>query len=300
MQLYPKSHYDDEANGYRHIATKPLAAAMGAEIKNVDLAKLNDQQFAEIADALYRYKMIFFRDQHITHHDQENFTLRFGAFGEDAYTAGIPGHPNVQSVVKAADTVVPMVFGGDWHTDSPFLEKPPSVSILRGVDIPPYGGDTWWSNTELAYNYLSDTMKQLVAPLKVHMSGARVMASLHNSNKGGDFRIGPIELKFDEQAIVDGNFHPLVRTHPVTGNKALYVDKVYSVGIQGMSEAEATPLLTFLGNHVSRPEFNCRLTWQPNTVVLWDNRACIHYAFNDYDGYRREMFRTIVEGEIPV
>lgn len=299
MKLYPTSHYDDKSNNYNHISTEPLAAAIGAEVKNVDLSNISDEQFAEISAALYRYKMIFFRDQDISHDDQEKLTLRFGTFGKDAYTSGVEGHPDIQHVLKAADTVVSMIFGGNWHTDSPFLQRPPSVSLLHGVDIPPYGGDTWWSNTELAYDYLSDTMKEMIAPLKVHMSAAGVMASLRKTNKDGSFRIGPMELEFDEQAIVNGHFHPLVRTHPVTGKKALYVDKVYSLGIQGMTEEEATPLLKFLAEHASRPEFNCRLHWQKNTFVIWDNRACIHYAFNDYDGYRREMFRTIVEGEIP-
>ncbi len=300
MQLYPPSHYDDNQHGYREISTHPLASAMGAEIRGVDIANVSGPQLEEIKSALFRYKMIFFRNQHISLDDQEKFTLRFGPFGTDAYTKGIPGHPNVQRIIKEADTVVSRVFGDGWHTDSPFLQRPPAISLLHGLDIPPYGGDTWWANTELAYDFLSDTMKQVLAPLKVHMSAEVVMADLlANSREGKGLAIGQMQLTTDQQAIVDGWHHPIVRTHPVTGKKSLYVDETYSLGIQGMSREEAASLLAYLQKHVKREEFACRLRWEPNTLVMWDNRICIHKAFNDYDGYRREMIRTIVDGEVP-
>ena len=173
------------------------------------------------------------------------------------------------------------------------------ISLLYGVDIPPYGGDTWWCNTELAYESLSPVMQRVLTGLKVHMSAREVMRDLVAANEPGNTRLGEMNLTVDQQSMVDGAFHPIVRTHPETGRKSLYVDETYSMGIEGMSEEESAPLLAFLQKHNTREEFACRLRWLPGTFVVWDNRSCIHKAFNDYDGYRREMYRTIVDGETP-
>jgi taurine dioxygenase len=299
MQFYPPSYYDDQANGYREIQTIPLAGAMGAEIRGVAIATLSDRQFEEIRSALFRYKMIYFRNQDITVEDQERFTRSFGPFGTDAYTQGMPGHPHVQHLVKEAATVVPRVFGETWHTDSPFLARPPAISLLYGKEVPPYGGDTWWSNTELAYAFLSDTMQGLLAHLRVHMSGREVIRNTVVTSARGEQKVGEIAITMDQRHIIEGSYHPLVRTHPETGKKSLYVDRAYSLGIQGLTDLEAGHLLAMLQEHVTREIFMCRLRWENRTFVLWDNRSVIHYAFNDYDGYRREMYRTIVEGEAP-
>lgn len=301
MRFYPPEYFDDKINGYTAIRTLPLASAMGAEILDVDIANISDEQFEQVKDALFRYKMIYFRGQtNMTIEDQEALTLKFGDFGTDAYTNGIEGHPNVQRLIKEASTVVDWIFGDGWHTDSPFLEKPPAVSLLQSLDIPPYGGDTWWTNAELAYDLLSDKMKEVISGLKVHMSAAWVLQNVTTAKPVmNDLSVGEIELTMDQQKMVKGNFHPLVRTHPVTGKKSLYCDCSYSMGIEGMTQEESKPLLDFLGWHVTREEFNCRLRWEPNMLVIWDNRLCLHKAFNDYDGYRREMIRTIVDGEIP-
>jgi taurine dioxygenase len=300
MRFYPTEKYDDRALGFTEISTVPLASAMGAEIRGVDIAGVSDAQFAEIKQALFRYKMIYFRDQTLTPADQERFTLRFGPFGTDAYTRGMPGHPHVQQLIKEAATVVPRVFGETWHTDSPFLPRPPAYSLLYGLEVPPYGGDTWWSNTELAYEYLSETMQQLLASLRVHMSGREVIRNTVATSEGGNKKVGEIEISMDQQRIIEGSHHPLIRTHPETDKKSLYVDHAYSLGIKGLEENEAAALLGFLQQHVTREIFTCRLRWEDRTFVIWDNHSCIHYAFNDYDGYRREMFRTIVDGEEPV
>ncbi|MDG1851469.1 MAG: TauD/TfdA family dioxygenase [Gammaproteobacteria bacterium] len=301
MRFYPPEYFDDNINGYTAIRTLPLASAMGAEILDVDISNISDEQFEQVKDALFRYKMIYFRGQtNMTIEDQEALTLKFGDFGTDAYTNGIEGHPNVQRLIKEASTVVDWIFGDGWHTDSPFLEKPPAVSLLQSLDIPPYGGDTWWTNAELAYDLLSDKMKEVISGLKVHMSAAWVLQNVTKAKPVmNDLSVGEIELTMDQQKMVKGNFHPLVRTHPVTGKKSLYCDCSYSMGIEGMTQEESKPLLDFLGWHVTREEFNCRLRWEPNMLVIWDNRLCLHKAFNDYDGYRREMIRTIVDGEIP-
>jgi alpha-ketoglutarate-dependent taurine dioxygenase len=302
MKFHPTGIFDNSARNYEHIKAEPLAAAMGAEIKGVQIAQLNAAQFSEIEDALYRHKMIYFRDQHVGHADQEAFTLRFGEFGVDAYTAGVEGHRNVQPVIKEADTRQTMIFGSRWHTDSPFMERPPAISMLYGKDIPPYGGDTIWSNMVLAYNTLSPTMRQVLAPLKVHMTAIDVVTQLHRESRAADdgrTGFGDMELDVNERKMVDGWYHPIVRTHPVTGEQALYVEHAYSHGIQGMSDDEANALLGFLKEHVTQPAFGCRLRWASGTFAVWDNRICIHQAFNDYDGFRREMYRTTVHGEVP-
>jgi taurine dioxygenase len=301
MRIHPHGRFDNGARSYDRIVAEPLAAAMGAEIKGVQVSQVDEESFAEIADALYRHKMIFFRDQDMSLADQERFTLRFGEFGRDAYTTGVEGHPHVQRVVKEAEARTPMIFGNGWHTDSPFLERPPAISLLFGAEIPPYGGDTIWANTELAFACLSETMQAMLRPLRVHMSAGEVLRTVSElaAASGGGKRLGSTEVSADEAPMVAGWLHPLVRTHPVTRTEALYVDETYTKGIEGLTEREAAPLIAFLRDHVTQPAFTCRLRWARRTFALWDNRACLHHAFNDHDGYRRELFRTIVVGETP-
>jgi alpha-ketoglutarate-dependent taurine dioxygenase len=306
MIIHPTGKFDNSAAVNRHIGVRPLAAAMGAEILGVDIETITDAQFAEVRAALFRHKMIYFRDQKVSHGGQEAFSLRFGPFAEDAYTKGVAGHPQVQPVIKEADARTGMVFGAGWHTDSPFLPEPPAISMLHGVDIPPYGGDTIWANSALAYAMLSETMQRMIAPLKVHMSMGKVLASAQAHGARDGSPIGRLaatrdakELPEDLVRKLTGWFHPLVRTHPETGEKALYCDETYASGIEGMTEVEAAPLLAFLVSHITQPAFTCRLRWEKGTFVLWDNRLCVHQAFNDYDGFRREMYRTTVAGEAP-
>lgn len=306
MQLHPHGRFDNQAQVNRHIQACPLAAAMGAEIRGVDVAKINDAQFAEVQHALFRHKMIFFRDQDITHADHAAFSLRFGQFAEDAYTLGVTGHRDVQPIIKEADDRSAMIFGSGWHTDSPFLREPPSISTLYAVMIPAFGGDTIWANSALAYAMLSDGMRKLIDGLKVHMSMRDVLKSAQDNAEQRDSPIGRLAATRDAErmseelaAKVRGSFHPLVRTHPVTGEKALYCDSSYTVGIEGLRPEESAPILRFLAEHITQPAFTCRLRWVPKTLTLWDNRLCVHQAFNDYDGHRREMYRTTIAGDVP-
>ena len=308
MKVHPTRKFDNTPKSYSHITATPLAAAMGAEIRGVDISTITDAQFLEVEDALYRHKMIYLRNQKFSHADQESFSLRFGEFADDAYTTGVDGHRNVHPVIMEADARVDMVFGNGWHVDSPFMKQPPSVSMLYGVEVPPYGGDTMWANTVLAYNCLSEAMKDLVAPLKIHFSANGVVNQLKkeaddNRKKdvdGGRTKgFGSMELDMKTQSMVEGSFHPLVRTHPKSGERALYVDQTYSNGIEGLTTDESAGLLSFLKEHVTQPAFTCRLRWEQDTFVLWDNRGCCHHAFNDYDGHRRELYRTTVKGEVP-
>jgi taurine dioxygenase len=306
MQLHPHGRFDNTASRYAHIEAVPLAAAMGAEIRGVNVASVSDAAFAEIEHALFRHKMIFFRGQDIGDAEHKAFSRRFGPFAEDAYTVGVRGHPEVQPVIKEADDHSAMVFGSGWHTDSPFLAEPPAISTLRAVEVPPFGGDTLWANSALAWRMLSETLQGMLAGLRVRFSMRDVLASAQQHVERRDTPIGRLaatrelaELPENLAAKVRGHSHPLLRTHPVTGEKALYVDGSYAIGFEGLTDAEAAPLLKFLVEHVTQPAFTCRLRWEAGTLTLWDNRLCIHQAFNDYAGHRREMYRTTVAGERP-
>ena len=276
VKLHPTGRFDNHAVRYSHIEAKPLAAAMGAEISGVELARLSDEQFAEIRHALFRHKMIYFRGQKLTHGEQEQFSLRFGPFAVDAYTQGVPGHRDVHPLIKEADDASKMVFGEGWHTDSPFLPEPPSITVLRSIQVPPFGGDTMWANSALAYRMLSSAYRRMIQDLRVRFS-----------------------LREDLTRKITGNTHPLIRTHPATGEKALYVDTSYAIGIEDMLPEESAPIIRFLGEHITQPAFTCRLRWEPDMVALWDNRLCVYQAYNDYQGYRRELYRTSVVGEKP-
>jgi taurine dioxygenase len=306
VRLHPTGGFDNSVAPGGTIEVRPLAAAMGAEICGVDVRRLSEGQFEEVRQALFRHKMIFFRNQKLTHPEQEAFSLGFGPFAEDAYTSGVPGHRDVHPLIKEADDRSKMVFGSGWHTDSPFLPEPPSVTILRSVEIPPYGGDTIWANSALAYRTLSETYRRMIAPLKVRFSLRNVLSSAQAAVETRDSPIGRLAAtrnaeKLSDEMLrkIEGSAHPMVRTHPVTGEKALYVDEAYAVGIEGMSEEEARPILGFLAAYIVQHAFTCRLRWEANMLIAWDNRLCVHQAFNDYDGYRREMYRTTVAGERP-
>ena len=304
--IHPAGKFDNSARKYKHIEAIPLAAAMGAEIRGVQLADIDDETFADIEHALFRHKMIYFREQEISLADQEIFSRRFGPFADDAYTGGVKGHVNVQPLIKEAVTSTPMVFGSGWHTDSPFLAQPPAISMLYGVEIPPYGGDTMWANSALAWQTLSTRMQSVLETLNVHMSMKNVLETAQRVVTPDDSPIGRVAATRNAPRLpeeiarkVRGNFHPLVRTHPKSGEKALYCDKTYAIGFEGMTDDEARPLLQFVSDHITQPAFTCRLRWKPKTLALWDNRLCVHQAFNDYDGFRRELYRTTIAGETP-
>jgi alpha-ketoglutarate-dependent taurine dioxygenase len=306
MFLHPHGKFDNHASKYRHIEALPLAAAMGAEIRGVDISRVTDAQFQEIRHALFRHKMIYFKGQKVGHAEQHAFSALFGPFAEDAYTDGMPGYPEVQPLIKEADDRSAHVFGSGWHTDSPFLDEPPSITMLRSVQTPPYGGDTMWANSALAYSMLSDKVRETIQGLKVHFSMRDVLASAQVNAEQRDSPIGKLAATRAAASLpeailrkVRGNMHPLVRTHPVTGEKALYVDPSYAIGIEGMNDTESAPLLKMLTDHLTQPAFTCRLRWEPGMVTLWENRLCVHQAFNDYDGFRREMYRTTLAGERP-
>lgn len=294
VRLSPSGGFDNAALPASHIEVRPVAAAMGAEVMG-DLRDLSGDAFAELRQALWRHKMLFARGQHWTHAEHEAFALRWGPFAPDAYTHGVAGHPGVQPLIKEADHRSKGLFGSGWHTDLPFLPEPPGMTILRSVEVPPYGGDTVWANCALAYRTLSPAMQTMLRPLKVRMSAVN-NAHTQKLADGKELNFASDEAR---EAAFAGNAHPLVRTHPMTGELALFVDEVYAVGIEGMTQAESLPLLDFLCRHITQHHYTVRLKWEPGMVAMWDNRGALHLAANDYDGFRREMYRTTMAGERP-
>jgi len=296
VRVTPAGDFDNHPLPHEHITVEPLSAAMGAEVVGVRLPDLSDAAFEELKQALYRHKMIYLRDQFLSHAEHEAFGARLGPFAVDAYTQGVPGHREVHPIIKEADTRVASLFGGGWHTDSPFLAEPPAITTLRAVEVPPFGGDTSWANCALAFRHLSKTYRDMLRGLRVHMSAR------NNYLTQSVLLDKPIEFSNEEtkKAGLEGRYHPLVRTHPETGEESLYICDTYTVGFEGMTTQEAKPIVDFLVAHSTQAAFTCRLRWEPGMVAMWDNRAAMHLGPNDYDGYRREMYRTTTAGTKPV
>ncbi|AKH42962.1 taurine dioxygenase [Altererythrobacter atlanticus] len=295
VRVSPSGEFSNHPFESRHFTAIPLTSAIGAEITGIRLPDLSEEAFEDFRQALYHHKMLFLRDQHLDHAEHEAFAARFGPFAVDAYTQGVPGHRDVHPIVKEAETSSKALFGGGWHTDSPFLAEPPSITTLRSVEVPPYGGDTVWANCALALRHLSRAYRDMLRPLRVHMSAANNYAT-QEKLLGKAISFADPE-RYEEG--IRGHYHPLIRTHPETGEESLYVDENYAVGIEGMTSFEAKPILDFLVHHITQHGFTCRLRWEPGMVAMWDNRLTLHLGPNDYDGFRREMYRTTSAGSVP-
>lgn len=281
---------------YDHIEVRPIAGTMGVEISGVDVRAMGQAAFAEIETALADHIAIFILGQDLPVDELERFTARFGKFGSDPFIEGMKDHPHVLHVKKEAKEMLPVVFGGLWHSDWSFLETPPAYTILHAREIPPFGGDTLYANCYLAYETLSEEFRRILDPL----------TALHSAQRGYGEDMKRVYAFLENMTVKTGGEastriqeHPLVRTHPVTGRKALYVNPVYTVGIRGMDEEESAPILQFLNKHMTHENFTCRYRWSPGAIAMWDNRACLHLPVSDYLGFRREMYRTTVEGERP-
>jgi taurine dioxygenase len=207
----------------------------------------------------------------------------------------MPGHPNVLEVRREPDEKV-APFGGNWHSDWSFQAQPPAATILRSEIIPPVGGDTLYADCARAYDALSEDMKARLAPLRAVHSASRAYGPDSAYARELHLRSMPIIVSPEADKT---HVHPLVRTHPVTGKKALFISPVYTVGIEGMSPDEADPLLGELYRHMTQDRFVYRHRWRQGMVVIWDNRCTLHNALGGYDGYRRVMHRTTVAGETP-
>jgi taurine dioxygenase len=271
------------------LSIRKLAGALGAEITGVDLSRpLSDETIAEIRRAFLDHQVIFFRDQDLTPEQQLAFGRRFGPLNIHPYVAGMPGHPEVMEIVKEpADKVN---FGGGWHSDMSFLETPSIGSILYAVEIPEWGGDTLFASQVAAYEALTPGLKAALEGLNaVHSAGREYSAQGHSAQKRASMKVVEAEGAAGEFV------HPVVKVHPETGRKALYVNPAFTMKFEGWSRRESKPLLDFLFDHCRYEAFTCRFAWAAGSVAFWDNRSVWHFALNDYPGQRRHMRRVTVD-----
>ncbi|WP_374449640.1 TauD/TfdA dioxygenase family protein, partial [Stella sp.] len=271
------------------ITVRKVAGALGAEISGLDLRRGLDPETARtVRQALLDHLVIFFRDQDLTPDQFLAFARAFGRPVEYPFVKGLPGHPEIIEVLKREHETVN--FGGIWHSDTTYLEEPPMGSILLAREIPPYGGDTLFANMYLAYETLSPGMRRMLDGLVGVSTSAKADVSKTREDRLKDNAAPDARTSYEAE-------HPVVRTHPETGRKALFVNVAHTARFKDMTEAESQPLLDFLCQHLTRPEFTCRFVWQPGSIAFWDNRATQHNPVNDYHGFRRLMHRITLAGD---
>jgi taurine dioxygenase len=275
---------------YRHIGVRPIAGALGAEISGCDIARPpGEDEVAEIRQALLDHLVIFLPEQEVTAAELLTFSRLFGEPMEYAQVRGSSASPLITEVAKLEHEKVN--FGGVWHTDTSYLECPPMASMLYAVEVPPYGGDTLFANQIMAYEALSDGIKECLDGLRGVSDSRKVEAAKTREDRQRDTG--------EEQKVMSA-IHPVVRTHPETGRKGLYVNCGHTVRFDGWTEAESRPLLEYLYAHQTKPEFTCRHSWRQHTLAIWDNRSTQHNPVNDYQGFRRIMHRVTLAGDRPV
>ena len=274
------------------LTVAPLTIALGAEISGVDLAvPLTDAVIAEIRAALLDHCVIFFRDQQLDVAAHKRLARAFGdIFIHPNFNTG-DHDPEVVTITRnPGDT---KIVGEEWHTDTTMMAEPPMGALLYALDVPPYGGDTLFANQYLAYEGLSEGMKTLLAGLKCIHSDRKVAGPNAPVTRGK--RSTPVRT--DGAWRETRSSHPVVRTHPETGRKCLFVNHSYAIGFEGMSEAESQPLLDWLMDWGHRPEFTCRFRWQVGSLAFWDNRCVKHLALHDVHDHRRVMRRVQIAGD---
>ena len=268
----------------------PLSAAVGDEVSGVDPAQADDATIAALRAAWLEAGVLVFPDQQL---DSDQFLRLARQFGEPSdypFLNGLPGHPQITEVIKLEHERVN--FGGVWHTDTAYLPTPPMATLLLARETPPVGGDTLFASQVAAYEALSTGMKRQLAGLRAVQSSAKADVSATRED-----RLRDAARSADPQ--VYEAIHPVVRTHPETGRKALYVNPAHTLRFEGMTEDESAPLLSFLFAHQVRPEFIGRVGWRPGALAIWDNRQLLHFPVNDYHGHRRIMHRITLAGDVP-
>jgi len=272
------------------IAVQPINGFIGAEIEGVDLRRpLGPAEFRIVHDALVRYEVIVLRDQDITIDQQMAFGALFGELSIHPFSPNLPDKPEVIVLDYSKDN--PPALTDIWHVDETFREAPPMATILRAKTVPEVGGDTLFASMSAAYRGLSERMKQ-------HIHG---MEALHDFKPwrplfGHSDRAKLRQLEDD----FPNPWHPVVRVHPVSGRRVLYVNQQFCVRIKDLKSDESDTLLAFLYRQAAIPEYQLRVKWKPNTLVMWDNRSVQHYAAHDYYPARRTMERVTVKGDRPV
>ena len=271
------------------LAARPLSGALGAEITGVDLSRpLGTAAAAEIRQALLDHLVIFFAAQELTPKSLLAFARCLGEPLAYPQLQGLPEEPLVTAVTKLEHERV--AFGGVWHTDTSYLERPPMGSLLYAVELPPWGGDTLFANQYLAYERLSGGLQRTLAGLTAICTSAKPAVAATREER---------LREQGAQALVLASEHPVVRTHPETGRKALYVNRGHTSHFKGWSETESRPLLEYLFQRQVQPELTCRYRWRPGSLAVWDNRCTQHLPINDYHGFRRVMHRVTLSGDRP-
>jgi taurine dioxygenase len=277
----------------RTIDIQPIAGALGAEIHGVDLTReLTNSEFDAVHRAFLDHHVIFFRDQaNLSPDQQKAFARRFGSLNVHPYVKGMSGHPELLEIIKEPEERTN--FGGGWHSDMSFLEEPALGSVLYGIEIPPFGGDTLFANQIAAFEALSKGMQDMLSGLTAIHSASREYGTEGYSAKARS------SMQASQAPDAPEFEHPVVRTHPETGRRGLYVNPAFTLRFSGMTRRESRPLLNFLFDHSREERFTCRFRWQANSVAFWDNRCVWHYALNDYAGHRRHMRRATINGDRP-
>ena len=273
---------------------KLLSGALGAEISGIDLKDSSKENYEKINNLLLEHKVIFFRNQDITHEEQIALAQNWGPLENHAYVKGLDKHPEIVRIVKTKEEK--NQWGENWHTDVSYNVKPTKAVILKSIKIPPVGGDTCFSNMELAWETLNEDIKEKIKDKKaIHSSlGAEFFIDNYKGMTGHE------KINYDEYS----NEHPIVRTHPETGKKILYVNWTYTKQIIGLEKKESDEILKKIFEHQARLDLTCRFNWTENAVAMWDNRSVIHYAIADFYpgrglGHERIMDRIAIEGDQP-
>lgn len=297
--LFATTAQNNAARAHERIEVRPIAGSLGAEVfgrhEPLDVTDLDDETMAEIRQASVDHLVVFFRDQQLDFDSFTSFAQRWGAFGDDPFVAGTDTHPHIVKVVKEADEKVPLVFGGAWHSDWSFQERPPAFTILYAHDVPDHGGDTMWANLYLAAQHLSPGLRRTLTGLRAVHSPRKAYGAAATHNE----LVENMQIRYGTDAHLQ-RAQPILRRHVDSGRDALFVNWGYTESIEGWSVDESRALLDHLFEVSTNPAYTCRFRWQPGSIAVWDNRCTLHDPIADYTGQRREMWRITIEGEEPV
>ena len=277
---------------YERISVHPLSGVLGAEIEGVDLRQPFDKPtFAEICRAFLEHYVLFFRDQQLEPAELLAFGRQLGELNILQPLVGPDGHPEIMRVTKELGD--DYAVGTVWHSDAPYAEIPPKASALYAVEVPEKGGDTLFANMYAAYDALSGPMQERLAKLTAINEGPYI----YTARGGGPQFSARDDARMEGDSVYSKAVQPVIRTHPETGKRVLYVNPAHTRAVEGLTAEESAALLDFLYRHGARPEFVFRFHWRPGSLALWDNRCTWHYAANDYPGERREMLRLTIKGD---
>lgn len=270
---------------------RPISGAIGAEIHGVNLlADQSPELIAALRTVWLQYGVIALRNQNLSPAQFQAFAAQFGEPVEYPFVKGLDDFPLIMPVLKLPHER--NNFGGVWHTDTAYLKTPPMATMLIARELPPKGGDTLFASGYAAYDALSSGLKETLEKLVAVNSSAKAEVTKTREDRIAD------SATAQASDVLIGQ-HPVVRTHPETGKKALYVSPAHTTHFVGWTEQESAPLLQYLFAHQIKPEFTCRFSWQPNSIVLWDNRCVLHYPVNDYHGHKRLLHRITLAGDVP-